>query len=231
MNPSSVHEAGRLARSIDGIADVIIPPACFLDRVAAEIQASDLGAQDMFVSIDKKDAGHTGGISGKMIRSLGASWVIVGHSELRASGDTDAIVRAKFAEANALGLKIVLCVGEPKAVRKSGMLSVERFIRKQVADAFGKLKPKNVTIAYEPIWAIGSGKADAPESAGQVAELIIKTVKKISPKTKCAVLYGGSVMPGNVKMFAHVEAISGFLVGGSSLDPKKLKSIRAAVTN
>lgn len=227
MNPDAVSAAARLARAEDEIADIVLPPAVFLDRVAAELAVSDFGAQDVSLPSDARLPGRTGSISARMLASLGARYVLVGHSERRALGDTDAIVREKVRAAISAGLRVILCVGEPLAIRRKGMAATRQFIKQQIVQNLKGVKTKNLLIAYEPVWAIGSGKADMPESAGEIAEFIRKlpAVPRHTP-----VLYGGSVTPENTKAFGVLPALSGFLVGGASLNPAKLKSIRKAVS-
>lgn len=227
MNPDAVSAAARLARAEDEVAHIVLPPAVFLDRVAAELAVSDFGAQDVSLPSDQHLPGRTGSISARMLASLGARYVLVGHSERRAMGDTDAIVREKVRTATRAGLRVILCIGEPLAIRRKGMAATRQFIKQQIAQSLKGITTKNLIIAYEPVWAIGSGKADTPEFAGEIAEFIQKL--SVVPKNT-PILYGGSVVPENAKAFGVLPVLSGFLVGGASLNPAKLKAIRKAVS-
>ncbi len=229
-NPTSVHEAGRLAHASDGIADIIVPPAPFLDRVAAEIRLSELGSQDV------SSVGGTGSVSGKMLTSVGVSCVIIGHSERRLLGDTDAVVSKKVRSALEAKLKVILCVGEPKSVHRGGLAAIRKFIGAELtASLAGTAKlfrsRAELFVAYEPIWAIGSGRAEDPARVGEVLRSVSEVVARTLPQVTLRTLYGGSVLPENAGALGNVPTASGFLIGGASLNPTKLKLIRKSVSN
>lgn len=180
-----------------------------------------LGAQDVFWENLRSGGAYTGEISAAMLKDFGAEYVIVGHSERRALGETDYIVNKKLKTALSAGLKVILCVGEAKEVRKRGFAAARGFVRNELRARLSGVKKKflkNIAVAYEPIWAIGTGLADKPKDAAEVAGFI----KKLLP---VRVLYGGSVSSKNAEKFLAQKEIDGALVGGASLDPKEFKKI------
>lgn len=237
MNPATIVEAIRLARASDAKNVVIAPPFLFLALVRDTARRAALGAQDVFW---EGSGAHTGEVSTPMLRALGVRFVIVGHSERRALGETDAMVNKKVSAALRAGLTPILCVGEPLAVRRRGLTAAKNFVKKQLTkDLKGignclatrdpvkreKLKIENLLIAYEPIWAIGTGKADTP---GKTVEMVkfIKSFLVLSFKFQVTrVLYGGSVNAENVGSFLAEPDIGGALVGGASLKPREFKKM------
>lgn len=225
MNPASEAEAVRLARSEDFRNVVIAPPFPLIPAVKRALRKSALGAQDVFW---KEGGAYTGEVSPRQLKLLGAKYVIIGHSERRALGETDKMVNEKVKAALNEGLKVILCVGESWSVRKKGLAAAKRFVGNQLKkDLAGvnrpmKLKAESLAIAYEPVWAIGTGRADRPKETAEIAVFIKRIIK-----TK--VLYGGSVKAKNVARFLNQEEIGGALVGGASLNPFEFgKIIRAA---
>lgn len=184
-----------------------------------------LGAQDVFWENARSGGAYTGEMSAQMLKDFGAEYVIIGHSERRMLGEGDAVINKKVKTALASGLKVILCVGESKEVRKSGLLASKRFISQQLRAALSEVKKKsieNISVAYEPIWAIGTGLADKPEDAVNMAVFIKKLLF-------VRVLYGGSVTSKNAGKFLKNKEIDGVLVGGASLDPKEFKKIIEAL--
>lgn len=241
MNPDSVGRAVRLARAEDKKGVVIAPPFPFLPAVYKVLRKSRLGAQDAFW-IPK--GAHTGEVSAHQLKHLRVQYVIVGHSERRALGETERMVNKKVKAALAEGITVILCVGEPWSVRKRGLSVAKRFVARQLrADLRGienwKLKIGNLIIAYEPVWAIGSGKADKPAETAEMAKYIkefsifnfLRPRRESSTKSgqfSIRVLYGGSVTPGNAALFFREKGIDGALVGGASLSPKQFGEIVAS---
>lgn len=204
-------------------AEVVICPSFLQLNFFNKIKNGfKLGAQDLFWENLRSGGAYTGEISANMLKNSGVEYVIVGHSERRKwLGESDEIINKKLKTALAGGLKAILCVGEPKEVRKHGLKTAKNFVRGQLKkDLLGikKSELKNITIAYEPIWAIGTGTPDKPNEAEEMANFI-KTL--ISVK----VLYGGSVNSKNSEKFLSHKDIDGALVGGASLDPKEFKKI------
>jgi len=196
----------------------VCPPATLLIPVADTLRGSGiaLGAQDCHA--EPKGA-HTGDLSAAMIKDAGCTYVIVGHSERRADhGETDAVVRAKASAAHAAGLVPILCVGETLAERDAGetLAVVKRQIEGSVPE---DLKALQIVIAYEPVWAIGTGRT---ATAQQVAEVHAKLRELLKERVKdgaeVPILYGGSVKSSNALELLGVANVDGALVGGASLD-------------
>ena len=205
---------------VDGVDMAICPPATLLREAAA--LGLPVGGQDCHA----KDGGaHTGDLSASMLKDAGARYVIVGHSERRANhGETDALVRSKADAALAAGLVPIICVGETEAERAEGRtLDV---LRRQVEGSTPK--DDRVVIAYEPVWAIGTGRVAA---AGDVREAHrhIREVASGMGIADVRVLYGGSMKPGNAGELLAMDEVGGGLVGGASLKASDFLAIcRAA---
>ncbi len=186
-----------------------------------------IGAQNLFWA---KEGAYTGEVSGPMLTAVGAKWVIIGHSERRQYfGETDESVLKKTVAALEAGLAPIVCVGERLEEREAG--KTEAVLAKQFQGGLAGLKPEQfakVVIAYEPVWAIGTGKTATPEIASDAHRFIRAQVEGAFGKGAAAqtrILYGGSVKPDNVKgLMAQVD-IDGALVGGASLDPNSFASI------
>lgn len=224
---TTVAEAEALAKAVvakashSGCKVLIAPPFTALQAVSAIVRGTDilLGAQNM--GLEEKGA-HTGEVSVLMLKDLGVSTVILGHSERRhVYGETDAQVNAKALLALKHGLDVILCVGETLDEREGGNL--EKVVETQVlaglngVDAAGIAK---ITIAYEPVWAIGTGKTATPEDADAVHSFIRKVIAKsfcADTAKKICIQYGGSVKPDNVASLMAKENVDGALVGGASL--------------
>lgn len=171
----------------------------------------------------KRDGAFTGEISPLMLRELGCKMVIIGHSERREYfGETNQIINQKIKCSLELGMDIIFCVGEKLEDREGG--TTEKRIMSQLMeglDGVTSSEIKNIIIAYEPVWAIGTGKNATPEQAGEVHRFIRECVsKKFGEKSaiELSILYGGSVNPGNISKLSAEKNIDGVLVGGASLD-------------
>jgi triosephosphate isomerase len=200
-----------------GLDMVVCPSAQFLAPVAACLEGSTLrlGGQDCHA---KASGAHTGDISAPMLRDIGCGYVIVGHSERRADhGETDAAVKAKAAAVHAAGLIAIICVGETEAERDAGRATavVEQQLRGSLPEG---ASAANTVAAYEPVWAIGTGKT---ATIGDVVEMhaharrILRDVAGDGGALR--VLYGGSVKPGNAAEILAAAEVGGALVGGASL--------------
>jgi triosephosphate isomerase len=207
----------------DGGEVVICPPFTALGAVAELLAGSvvKLGAQDLFW--EEKGA-YTGEISPGMLQDVGCDYVIIGHSERRGYfGETDADVNRKVKAALAHGLKPIICLGESLVQREAGQ--TEKVVTEQVRLAYEGVAPSSAeqtVIAYEPIWAIGTGRNASPEEANRVIGLIRQTVAGIygdGVAEKIRIQYGGSVNKENIAQFMDQPEIDGALVGGASLDP------------
>jgi len=217
--------AERLEASGAGRADLLVcPPATLLGAVGEAVLGSGiaLGAQDCHGA----DSGaHTGDISAAMLVDLGCSHAIVGHSERRADhGETDAIVREKAAAAQRHGLVAIICVGESLAVRERG--EALEVVGAQVSGSMPEeADPSLTVIAYEPIWAIGTGKTPTVDDVAQIHAMIRSRLTSQGLGGDQHILYGGSVNPGNAAALMGAEDVDGALVGGASLDPEGFLAI------
>jgi triosephosphate isomerase len=218
------------ARDLRNVDVVVAPPYTALAAVADTIDGSpvQLAAQNIF----PKDQGpYTGEISGPMLEECGCTWVIVGHSERRQYfGETDAFIAEKAAAALKHDLLPILCVGETLQQRESG--ETLRVVKQQV-DAFLDViaqTSKAVAIAYEPVWAIGTGKTAGPAEAEEVHAAIRQWLEKKNPDLakRTRILYGGSVKADNAAALFACPNVDGALVGGASLDAGSFGAIAKA---
>jgi triosephosphate isomerase len=211
---------------IEGAEKVICPPFVSLVAVSMMLQGSSikLGAQNMHF---ETEGAYTGEISPLMVSEL-CEFVILGHSERRwYFGETDEIVNKKVKAALANRLKPILCVGERLAENEAG--KTEEVVNRQVTAALNDIEPaRDLVIAYEPVWAIGTGKAASGEQAAATIQFIRDVVAKLWNKSiaqDLRILYGGSVTSANIAEFiSHLE-IDGALVGGASLKAEEFVSI------
>ena len=208
---------------------VVCPPFTALSSVSAALQGTnmDLGAQNMHW---EKSGAFTGEISPEMLRELFCHYVILGHSERRTYfGETDAIVNRKVKAALSWGLHPIVCVGETLQQREAG--EVESVITTQVRGSLAGLEQKEIlesVIAYEPVWAIGTGKTATSAQAQEVHAIIRKVLGEMfTPAVAQGVRiqYGGSVKPGNAKELFSMPDIDGGLIGGAALDAKSFIAI------
>jgi triosephosphate isomerase (TIM) len=216
----------RARRSKTGAAVevAICPPFIYLEEITRVFKRMSptarrglaLGAQDVFW---EEQGAFTGEVGPRMLRSLGVKYAILGHSERRKfAKETDAMINKKVALAAHDGLKIILCVGESLAVRQKGIAAAKNFVQQQLLKDLKNvvLKSGDIAIAYEPIWAIGTGKNDSPEDARAMAQFIKKLLKE-RKQIKPRFLYGGSVNSKNAGDYVQLKEIDGALVGGASL--------------
>jgi triosephosphate isomerase (TIM) len=198
---------------------LVCPPATLIHAFALQAHGSDvaIGAQDAHA---EASGAYTGNVSAEMLADLGATHVIVGHSERRAyHRETDAEVRAKAEAARRAGLTAIVCVGETREERESGRaLDVVRAqMRGSVPEG---MDASRLMIAYEPVWAIGTGLTPTPADVAEVHTLIreeLGTLVGAAEQGRVRILYGGSVKPANAKELLAVENVDGALVGGASL--------------
>lgn len=208
---------------------VVCPPFVDLPVAVEKAQGSNvsIGAQDMHW---EKEGAFTGEISSVMLLAVGCTHVILGHSERRQIfGETDDIVNLKLKVALEAGLTPIVCVGEVLEEREAGL--TEDVLRRQCLRAFHAISSKKASklvVAYEPVWAIGTGKTATPQMASDAHQLIRgEAAKAFGDEFAGAlrILYGGSVKPENAKTLMAEEEIDGALVGGASLDPKSFAAI------
>jgi triosephosphate isomerase len=215
----------KVRKASPGLADaeiVVLPPFTALNEVDKVLEGSAvrLGAQNLFW--EEKGA-YTGEVSAGMLRDAGCQYAVIGHSERRLLfGETDSAVNKKIQTALRFGLKPIVCIGETLDQREGGKTIA--VIEAQLGAALEGLSQeqfRNVVIAYEPVWAIGTGRTATPDQAEEVQAFIRrKLAEKCGKKTSdCAIIiYGGSVKPDNAFALFLMENIDGFLVGGASLE-------------
>jgi len=203
-----------------GVDVVVAPPAPYLSMVSGLTGVSLCGQ-----TVSENDMGaHTGEIAAAMLSDVGCQYVIVGHSERRQNqGETNAIVSQKAKRAQLAGLIPVVCVGEPSHIRAAG--NAASYVRDQVLSSCDDLSD-GLVIAYEPVWAIGSGEAASADVASSM-HLDIKTALA-DRYPDLRVIYGGSVKPDNCAAFTTAEGVDGLLVGGASLSAESFWNICAA---
>lgn len=204
----------------EGRTLAFFPPAVSLEAVATAIASHDhitAGAQD--VHWEPKGA-FTGAVSVPLVRSAGAAAALIGHSERRhVFGETDAETAKKVVAVLGGGLQALLCVGETLAQREAG--ETEAVCARQLTAALAGVDPHaDLVIAYEPVWAIGTGKNATPEDANAVHAAIRLVLAGIGLPATTRVLYGGSVNAGNAAALLAQPEVDGVLVGGASLDPE-----------
>ncbi len=221
-------------KGLDEVKVIICPPFTALSSVKKAIQNSSilLGAQNMHW--EEKGA-YTGEVSPSMLRTIGCKYVIVGHSERRSYfSETDKVVNLKIKSALRFNLHPIICVGEKLDQREAN--KTEEVVENQVRGAFKDLSAREAektVIAYEPVWAIGTGRIATPDQANQV-HLFIRGLLANHFGKECServcILYGGSVKPDNSKDLLHMPEIDGALVGGASLNADSFeKIIRGAI--
>ena len=212
--------------------DVLLLPAFpYLTQVKALLHGSPfkLGAQSLCA---QESGAYTGEVAAEMLRDVGCDYVLVGHSERRALfAESDSVVAEKFARAVAGGLKPILCVGETLPERESG--ATFAVIKRQldaVIDKCGIAAFENAVLAYEPVWAIGTGRTATPEQAQEVHAYLRSQIANHSAKLAglIQILYGGSVKGSNAKELLSMADIDGALVGGASLKAADFQEIIAA---
>jgi triosephosphate isomerase len=220
-----------IAAFLDAVKDVdavIAPPFVYLKDVAAKF--ANTGAQNC---ADQKSGAFTGEISADMLRDCGARFVIVGHSERRTIyGEDDALIARKLAMAIDAGLTPVLCIGENEQQRERGHAANHCANQIRAAAVPQLANAAEVIVAYEPIWAIGTGRNATGAMVAEIVGEIRDALERCWPQglaQRAPILYGGSVTPDNVDDLIERGRIDGFLVGGASLDSKKFLALAEAM--
>ena len=218
-------------KDYDAVDVAIIPPFTDIRSIQTLIDGDRLrltyGAQDLS---PEASGAFTGDIAGSMLHKLGCTFVLIGHSERRAiHAESDALINRKIKAALANEIIPIFCVGEELAIRESGA-HVSHVIRQVRAGLEGFTKPelKKIVIAYEPVWAIGTGKVATPEDAQEVCAAIREEVENIGSAeiaSNMRILYGGSVKSANIAEIMKQADVDGALIGGASLDPEELAKI------
>ena len=203
---------------------IITPPYTLIESFSKYFKNKkiSIGSQNCY----QKDqfSSNTAAVSPYMLRSVGAKYTLIGHSDNRGEGDTDSMLKDKVEFALKNNLKVVFCIGENKSEKKNNRtLAV---LKKQLTNVLEKkFNKNNIIVAYEPIWSIGTGKIPGAEELKKTTLHIKKILKNIFKKNSPAVLYGGSVDGTNVEMFKQITEIDGFLIGGASKSSKKFIDI------
>ena len=197
---------------------VYCPPSSLIYPISKKLEKSkiEIGAQNCHEN--ENFGAFTGSINSKMLKSVGAKYVIIGHSENRHAGENDKLINKKINNALKNGLKVIFCIGETLKEKRKKI--TKKILNKQIRLGLDKIKISNkIIIAYEPVWSIGTGLI--PKS-----NELFETISFIKKKTKkCKILYGGSVNPKNIIDLRLINNIDGFLIGGASQDPKKFIDI------
>ncbi|HEX3644540.1 MAG TPA: triose-phosphate isomerase [Vicinamibacterales bacterium] len=233
-----VTELRDLVNGIAGVDIVVAPAFTALYAAASAARGTSIGlaAQDLYW---EREGAFTGEVSPAMVKEAGAAYAIVGHSERRRLfGETDAIVNRKAMAAIGAGLTPIVCIGETLEERERGeMLAV---LDRQIKDGLDQLAAEQIAalvIAYEPVWAIGTGRTATAAQAGEAHAHIRKRLRQwfgAAATDQCRLLYGGSVKPDNIRELIAEEDVDGALIGGASLDVRSFADIvtraaRAAV--
>jgi len=211
---------------------IVCPPFTSLNEVHSLVKDSPvkLGAQNMFF---EESGAYTGEVSASMLKSVGCEYVILGHSERRTIfGESDEWINNKIKKAIESGLKVIFCIGETLVQREEG--KTDAVVKNQIINGLQNITSENlktITIAYEPIWAIGTGKTASPGQAQEVHEFIRNLIEEIYSKESAENLiiqYGGSVKPDNAASLLSQPDIDGALVGGACLKTASFLSIIAS---
>ncbi len=205
---------------------VVCPPFVHIGAVKAVLKYCDLGGQDVS---EKANGAFTGDISAEMLKDIGATYVILGHSERRRyHGEGDDLINSKAVAAHRAGLTTIICVGETEIQRERGQQNdiVEEQLHQSIPEC---ADAQNTVIAYEPVWAIGTGKTATTEDIRAMHGFIRERLtQKVKGGKDMRILYGGSVKPANATEIFAVENVDGALIGGASLKAEDFLGISAA---
>lgn len=228
---SQARSIDRAAQNLMKVEVALAPPYTLIHPVHREAEQIGVGAQDCHADVE---GAHTGDISASMVADAGAKFVIVGHSERRADHkETSRQINAKIQHALDAGLRIILCCGETLPTREKG--EAEQFVLKQLKASLPKIEDaaERLTVAYEPVWAIGTGKTATPDDI----EAMHKAIRGLLDETygeeassAVRILYGGSVKPDNAKEILSLPEVGGALVGGASLSAESFLGIVVAAS-
>lgn len=221
----------RSAARFPKVQVALAPPATLLYRTRDAVEFIGVGGQDCHAA---ESGAFTGDISAPMLKDAGADFTIVGHSERRTiHGETDADVKAKAEAALSAGLAVILCVGETEAQRDSG--DAENVVASQIdgSSPRGDAAPEKLSVAYEPVWAIGTGRVPSIEDVAAMHKAIRAKLVAIygDAGTEVRILYGGSVKADNASELLSVPDVGGALVGGASLSAESFLAIVGAAAS
>ena len=199
---------------------VYCPPNTLIRPLSKRLKKTKLvvGAQNCHQS--ENYGAFTGSVNAKMLKDVGAKYIILGHSENRQSGETDKLINLKIKSAIKAGLKIILCIGETLNEKKKN--KTNQVLAKQIKNGLKSINKKSdIIIAYEPVWSIGTGLIPKSDNLSKSISFIKNKFGKKSPK----ILYGGSVNGNNIAQLKDIDSLDGFLVGGASQNSKKFIDI------
>ena len=197
---------------------IYCPPNTLIRPMSKKLEFSkiDVGAQNCHEN--ENFGAFTGSVNSQMLKNVGAKYVIIGHSENRKSGETDKLINLKIKSALKSGLKVIFCIGETFKEKRKKI--TKKVLDLQIKKGLDKIKnKKNIIIAYEPVWSIGTGLIPRSIDLSNTINFIKSKVKKNK------ILYGGSVNPKNIRNLKKITGLDGFLVGGASQNPKKFVDI------
>jgi len=224
-----VRELAALVKGVTTVEVVIAPPFTAVHAVADAAHGSLLGVGGQNLYWEREGA-FTGEISAAMLRAAGATWVLIGHSERRTLfGETNDGVNKKLMAALTAQLRPIVCVGETLEERDGGttLAVLDRQIREGLDGVTGE-QLASMVLAYEPVWAIGTGRTATPQQAGEAHAHIRQRLRQwfgVDDAERCRILYGGSVKPDNIGSLIAEPDVDGALVGGASLDPRGFAEI------
>ena len=199
---------------------IYCPPNTLINAFSKKFKHCQIGIGGQNCHEDQNYGAQTGFVNARMLKNVGAQFVIVGHSENRAKGENDKLINKKIKNALKANLKVIFCIGETLSEKNKN--KTKSVISKQISVGLNKISNKsNIFLAYEPVWAIGSGIIPKSKDLQKIVEFIKTKFIYKSPK----VLYGGSVNPENIKDLKKVSSIDGFLIGGASQNAKKFIDI------
>ena len=208
---------------------ILCPPVCVISQASKIIQRDDLGLGLGAQDVDPEtNSALTGGISGSMLKELGSEYVIVGHSERRVNlNESSSLLKSKLEAATISGLKVIYCIGESLEEKKEGK-SFE--VLENQLKVFNSLTNLESVIAYEPVWAIGTGKVAQISYISEMHNFIIEKTKELNINL-ISLAYGGSVNSSSSKEILSLQEVNGLLIGGASLEAKEFSKIVNSIEN
>ncbi len=229
---SEARAIDRASQRLMKVEVAVAPPFTLIHATRKEAQQMGIGAQDCHAGLE---GAHTGDVSATMVADAGASFVILGHSERRQNhGETDSMVKAKADSAIEAGLKIIVCCGETEADRDAGKAVdvVTSQLRGSLPESDGVAD--KLTVAYEPVWAIGTGRvaadSDIAEMHAAIRALLVELYGEPEQDLEIRIVYGGSVKPDNAAQVLSIPDVGGALVGGASLTAESFLGIVMGAT-
>jgi triosephosphate isomerase len=199
---------------------IYCPPYTLISSFSKKFKNCQIGVGGQNCHESKNYGSFTGYVNSRMLKNIGAHFVIIGHSENRAKGENDKLINLKIKSALEAKLKVIFCIGESLSDKRKK--KTNSILSKQIKVGLGGIKNKsNIFIAYEPVWAIGTGIVTKSDDLLKTVKFIKSKFKDKSPK----ILYGGSVNPENIKNLKEINNIDGFLIGGASQNAKKFIDI------